>query len=123
MSIVNLTGRQAAWPETLWDLHGGSGLEHKTGRLVGSRLRQAISIRIALYCFLILITAFIGATEATKDESSDTVAKIADVIGLFAFSILSLQFILSSRLSRMERPFGHRLLHFHRRMGITVASC
>lgn len=97
-------------------------MEHKTARLVGPRLRQAIILRIALYSFYILVAVLIGATEAREDESVNAVAKTADVIGLFAFSILSLQFILSSRLPWMERPFGlDRLMRFHRRMGITVA--
>lgn len=97
-------------------------MEHKTARLVGSRLLQAIILRIALYAFFILTGAFIGATEATEDESINVIAKVADVFGLFAFSILSLQFILSSRLPWMERPFGlDRLMRFHRRMGITAA--
>ena len=100
----------------------GSSLEHEIARVVGGRLRQAIILRIGLYGFFILAAVFIGVTEATEDEAINVVAKIADVFGLCAFTILSLQFILSSQLPWMERPFGlDRLMRFHRRMGIAAA--
>lgn len=96
-------------------------MEHKTGRLVGTRLQQAIILRTALYSIFILVAVLIGATEATEEESVNAIAKVADIIGLFALGIIALQFILSSRLPWIERPFGlDRLMRFHRTMGITA---
>jgi predicted ferric reductase len=94
-----------------------------TAKFVGKKVRQAAAFRIALYCFFILLAAVIGVTEASDEEAVNLLAKIADAIGLLAFGILCLQFVLASRLPWMERPFGlDRLIHFHRRMGVTAAT-
>ncbi len=95
----------------------------KTEKYVGKPLRRAIAIRIALYCFLVVLTTVIGITQGLEGEPLNVLAKTADAIGLLAFAILALQFIVASRLPWIERPFGlDRLIRFHRSMGITVAA-
>lgn len=95
----------------------------KTAKFVGKQQRQAAAFRIALYCFFILLIGVIGLTEASEEESVNLLAKTADAIGLLAFGILALQFLLASRLPWIERPFGlDRLIRFHRSMGVTAAT-
>lgn len=95
----------------------------KTEKYVGKPLRRAIAIRIALYCSLIMFTVIVGITEGSGGEPLNVLAKTADAIGLLAFAILALQFIVASRLPWIERPFGlDRLIRFHRSMGVTVAA-
>ncbi len=95
----------------------------ETAKFVGKHLHWAVAFRVALYCLFIVLTVFIGITEASEGESRNLIAKTADAIGLLAFVILALQFILASRLPWIERPFGlDRLMHFHRSMGVTVAA-
>jgi predicted ferric reductase len=94
----------------------------KTAKFVGKQQRQAVAFRLALYCCFILLIAIIGLTEASDEESVNRIAKTADTIGLLAFGILVLQFLLASRLPWIERPFGLDLLiRFHRSMGVTAA--
>jgi hypothetical protein len=56
---------------------------------VGADYGKRSAFELQFIVFLILIAVFIGATEATEDEPTNALAKTADVIGLFAFSILS----------------------------------
>ncbi len=93
----------------------------QTAKFVGKRLHWAVTFRIALYCLFIILTVSIGITEAPEGEAANLIAKIADATGLLAFGILSLQFILASRLPWVERPFGlDRVIRFHRSMGVTA---
>lgn len=99
------------------------GSRSQTEKYIGEPLRRAIAIRIALYCVLIVLTTVIGITQGSEGEPPNVLAKIADTMGLLAFGILALQFIVASRLPWIERPFGlDRLICFHRSMGITVAT-
>lgn len=95
----------------------------KTNRLTGKQRRQAARFRICLYGFFILLSAVIGVTETAEKESVNALAKAADVLGLLAFGILTLQFFLASRLPWIERPFGlDRVIRFHRSMGVVAAT-
>ena len=105
------------------NLSAPSSVSAKTDLLIGSQARQAATFRIAIYCFFIVLVVVIGIKEASKEEPLNYIAKAADVIGLLAFGILGLQFVLSARLPWIERPFGlDRVMRFHRSMGITVGT-
>jgi predicted ferric reductase len=94
----------------------------RTAKFMGKHRQQAVAFRIAIYCFFIVLASGIGLTEASE-EAINPIAKTADAIGLLAFGILSLQFLLASRLPWIERPFGlDRLIRFHRSMGVTAAA-
>ena len=76
------------------------------------------------YCAVACGPAIVAACVVDKGMLSNfSMTKAADLAALVAIAVLSMQFVLSSRIRWIERPFGlDRIMLFHRFMAITAAA-
>lgn len=91
-----------------------------------AQTKRAALLRIAIYFLLVttpmLLTIWLQPQEE-HEMQSNFVEQLASVFGLLAFSIITLQFILSARIRWIEWPFGLDILYlFHKRMGIFAGT-
>jgi predicted ferric reductase len=89
--------------------------------LKAMKTRRAAIARITIYILLIAGPVIYSLTlpPETEHKMHGFVEQFASAIGLLAFSILALQFILAARIRWIEWPFGLDILYsFHRAMGI-----
>lgn len=77
--------------------------------------------RIVIYLAAITTPLLLSATIKPQDEHEmhGFIEQLASVCALLAFTILSLQFVLSARIKWIEWPFGLDILYrFHKAMGV-----
>ncbi|MGB6220032.1 ferredoxin reductase family protein [Haloferula sp.] len=74
---------------------------------------------LGLYALVLLVPPLLGILGAAAGHADDTLGRIGKNLGLIAFAMVAMQFVLSARIRWIERPFGlDAVLRFHRRMGM-----
>ena len=77
---------------------------------------------IAIYV-VIVIAPLVLAAILSPQASNNFIREIGKNFALLAFSILSMQFVVSARLKWVERPFGLDMIFlFHKAMGVFAAT-
>ena len=79
---------------------------------------------VLLYCAVVCGPAIVAACVVDRGLLSNfSMTRAADLAALVAIAVLSMQFVLSSRIRWIERPFGlDRIMLFHRFMAISAAA-
>ncbi|HIE26513.1 TPA: hypothetical protein EYP66_04435 [Candidatus Poribacteria bacterium] len=87
-----------------------------------SRVLWAAIERIALYVVAVITPLVLSAV--LRPQTIDNFAcELSRSFALLAFSILSLQFVVSARFKWIERPFGlDMIFRFHKAMGVFAAA-